>query len=343
MDAEVLTRLLDETRRRLNLTRGAPPQVQRVLEHPEGQLHAIVPDRAEKSQCIGPGGKIVAELAQRIGKDVAFHGSDELALRQVRLRASKSRIHEIKERVESENQSLLTVFERLIDLEIAFPVQSVHDYEAYHKNGEVAASYSGGVDSSAALVILERAQVDCKAYTVSPDPRILPPPDIDAIREFCRQIRLDCQIIHAPNLTQDIMNRAKEGLIHPCGECHATIMGKVIEEATSNGHHMIVTGQSLPTGRQAIQELGGIIQIHLPALLSLTKYRMKEILKKRGFPPHRERFGCNFLSRLHNDGWSMIGPSVYRILRELEAGILTSGESLRLIKSVAKQSMKSKK
>ncbi len=343
MDAVEMERLLEDTRKSLDLDRGENPQVRRVIEHPEGQLHAIVPDRAEKSQCIGPGGRLAAKIARQIGKDVAFHGADELALRRVRLEASKHRLHEIMTTSKFSDNNLFRWLEDLITLEIAFPVQSLHDYQPDNNKGLAAVAYSGGVDSSAALVILRDAEMESVAYTISPHPQVLAPPDISAIVEVCEKLDATCRIVEVPSMIGGIMEKSRQGRIHPCGDCHIALMAKVIEEAKADGHNIIVTGQSLPTGRQALQEQDGMLQIHLPALLSLTKYRMTDILKHRGFSPRRETFGCNFLRNLHNMGWGMVGPSVYRILRELEAGVLNSRQAWRFIKKVAKPSMKNRR
>ncbi|MHA1577262.1 MAG: hypothetical protein ACTSU3_07860, partial [Candidatus Thorarchaeota archaeon] len=50
--------------------------------------------------------------------------------------------------------------------------------------------------------------------------------------------------------------------------------------------------------------------------------------------PQNERFGCNLVNQQHGKGWQFVGPSIFRVLRELQAGVLTTGKSLKLIRSI---------
>jgi predicted PP-loop superfamily ATPase len=102
-----------------------------------------------------------------------------------------------------------------------------------------------------------------------------------------------------------------------------------------------VTGEMLPSGRQALDLQENILIIHLPAALALSKYRTERISEESGKEIFRRKFGCNLVAKSHSKGWKNSGPSIFRVLRELEAGVLTTGQSLEYIKDIVRTSGKS--
>ena len=59
--------------------------------------------------------------------------------------------------------------------------------------------------------------------------------------------------------------------------------------------------------------------------------------EKSGKKLFRRKFGCNLVAKSHSKGWQNVGPSIFRVLRELEAGVLTTGQSLEYIKDIVRE------
>ncbi len=324
--------LIHEIRNELDLTRGVAPRIERMYEH-DDNVHLIVSDRAEKSLLLGPGGRIIGELAKRIGKRITVFGADELLLRRHRLELTLSRINEIGE-VSPFQESILQILECLVKKEIDYPNHKIEQDFSFHPEQEVVLAFSGGVDSTASAVLLKESGIRVNAVMIDNGVQYHNPRDIKLAEEWCNNQSITITKLPFGNENCDIIERVNAGLIHPCGECHARIMSNVREYAKRERYQVIVTGEMLPSGRQAITLDNGLMTIHLPAALALTKYRTETISQESGKALFRRKFGCNLVTRSHAKGWKNIGPSIFRVLRELEAGILTTGQGLDYIKNI---------
>ena len=160
------------------------------------------------------------------------------------------------------------------------------------------------------------------------------PREIEHAEEWCLSHDITITKLPLYNENCDLVERVEAGRVHPCGECHVRIMDYVREYAIKENYDVIVTGEMLPSGRQAITLDDSLMTIHLPAALALTKYRTETISEDNGKTLFRRKFGCNLVAKSHTKGWKNIGPSVFRVLRELEAGVLTTGQSLDYIKNI---------
>jgi predicted PP-loop superfamily ATPase len=114
------------------------------------------------------------------------------------------------------------------------------------------------------------------------------------------------------------------------------ILATLLRYAAESDHSVVVTGELLPGGRQAIVKTGNLLIVHLPAALSLTKHRTEHISEAYGRRIPRRQFGCRLVADTHAKGWMNVGPSIKRVLRELQAGILTTGQALEYIKAIVK-------
>ena len=120
-------------------------------------------------------------------------------------------------------------------------------------------------------------------------------------------------------------------------------MSAIRQYATEIGADVLLTGEMLPTGRQSIEFDEEMLVVHLPAALAMSKYLTKEYYAQEAEPKDANRFGCQFLAQRHREGWKNCGPSIFRVLRELQGDVLTTGEALELVKSILIPAFKSMK
>jgi predicted PP-loop superfamily ATPase len=336
MNPESIIALVQTIRSELRLKRGVVPSITRIYTRTDGSLHIITSDRSEKSLLVGPGGRVAAELSKRLAVPVTVYGDDELLLRKHKLTLTLARIEQVIASCTKMQQGVLQALGKRIEYEFKFPENNIIIDESADQNIRIAVAFSGGADSSASLVILKESGFRPDPIMVDLGYTFLNPRETTKMRDWCSQNGLKPILIQPKNTILNIVQRAKEGRIHPCGECHTLILDSVREYAIENGYSVIVTGELLPTGRQAIEDSGQLITIHLPGALALTKHRTEAIARESGKVTNRRTFGCCLLNESHESGWKMTGPSMFRVLRELEAGILTSGQALEYIKSIVK-------
>ncbi len=339
MKPELISSLVQDIRNELGLDRGVSPIIRQVFAHPDGSLHIVTSDRSEKSLLLGPGGRVSAELAKRVMQPVTIYGEDDLLLRKHRLQLTLSHINELTSSTSAETHwSVLQGLQKLIAQELKFPEENIAFDKSIGRGARVAVAFSGGIDSSAALVILKECGFEPEAIVVDLRHVFLDQNEMAEMVEWCSHLEVKLTRIPQDERTSEVVRRAREGKIHPCGECHALILASLQRYATENNHSVLVTGELLPGGRQAIIENGEILTIHLPAALSLTKHRTEHISKVYGRSISRKLFGCRLVADTHVKGWKNVGPSINRVLRELQAGILTDGQALEYIKSIVKRS-----
>lgn len=340
MDSKKINEWIMEIRNNLELTRGVDPIVENIVET-EDTVTVIVGDRAEKSQCIGPGGRIAAELSKKINKQVSILSLTEIEVRKRRLELTLQRIDELKKQT-SVHDSFLEYLENRITFEIDHPYSINLQIDAKKKDQRlILVAYSGGTDSSASLLLLKRWGYNPLAVTSDAGPRILPPNLKEQIKEICSIVKVDHEFIDVSHDMQVTISGAIEGRFHPCGSCHSITMNSITEYALRKKIGILVTGELLPHGRQALEINGNLLLVHLPAALALTKFKTVSICGKEHLNTQSHQFGCQFLSQIHGTVPGMIQPSIDRVLRELEAGILTNGKALSYIKYILRQSNKS--
>ena len=334
MTASQILELVHAIREELNLTRGVPPRLENAYVHDDGSLHLVACDRAEKSLLLGPGGRVAAELAKRTGKKITIYGADEILLRKHRLRLTLSRIEEVAQELTSMQSTVLDCLRYLIEQELSYPDKQISIDSSIGQNLKVALAFSGGIDSTSAAMILKESGIIPVALMVRLDHQFQNPKDIKLAEEWCAQQNINLERIDIADGFSDVVDRVDSGRIHPCGECHNLIMGRVSEFTLQNNYEVLITGELLPSGRQAILLQGGLLTIHLPAALSLSKHRTETKAEKSGKQLFRRKFGCNLVAKSHCQGWKTIGPSIFRVLRELESGALTTGQGLDYIKDI---------
>jgi predicted PP-loop superfamily ATPase len=333
MNSSQISELIQSIRAELNLMRGVSPRIDEIYQHGE-RLHLIAPDRAEKSLLLGPGGRIAAELAKRTGLKITIYGADEILIKKHRLQLTKSRIGEILKQVTPSQITFLNHLQTLIDRELAYPAELNQIYSSKNEMPDVSLAFSGGVDSTASVMILKEGGIAPHAIMAELGHQFHNPKDIKQAEDWCDLQNIKMTKISLVNENNDLIERVDAGRVHPCGECHNRIMKRVKEYSIKNNYEVLVTGELLPSGRQSLDLQEKILIVHLPAALSLTKYRTERISEKSGRKVFRRKFGCNLVAKSHKKGWRNSGPSIYRVLRELEAGVLTTGQGLDYIKNI---------
>jgi predicted PP-loop superfamily ATPase len=337
MKAETILQVLAEIREELDLRRGTEPRISQVCTHADGSTHIIMSDRSEKSLMLGPGGRIVAELSRRINSPISVYSEEELILRKHRLELTLDRITELMNELTSDIQrDSLQILQSSIGEEMKFPQEMVNYPQLIHDQISVAVAFSGGADSSASMVILKKLGFEPEAIIIDLGPEFVNPRDLKKALDWCETQGIQWLKVSPLRKMENIIRRTQDGKIHPCGECHSIIIESVSKLASENGHSLLVTGELLPTGRQAIELTNSLLTIHLPASLALTKYRTEMIAATSGIHANQRTFGCLLVNQSHAFGWRSAGPSVFRVLRELEAGVLTTGQAQEYIKSIVK-------
>lgn len=340
MKVNQIADLVCSIRAELNLTRGVSPRIEKVFQHDDGSLHLIASDRAEKSLLLGPGGRVAAELAKQTGKKITVYGADEILLRKHRLQLTRSRIKEIMPMATSSQRSMLNYLQLMIEQEHTYPTQPMKYDPSSNQYPMVVLAYSGGVDSTSAAMILKESGIIPEAVMVNLGHEFQNPKDIKQAEDWCLQQNIRLTKLDSADENCDLIDRVDEGRVHPCGECHERILDRIRKYSIKSKHEIMVTGELLPTGRQAILLHEGLLIIHLPAALSLSKYRTESIAEKSGKKLLRRKFGCNLVAKSHSKGWKNVGPSVFRVVRELEAGVLTTGQGLEYIKDIIRHSQR---
>jgi len=333
---ESIRALVIEIRDELHLTRGVPPLISQVYEHYDGSIHIITPDRAEKSLLLGPGGRIAAELAKRTSMKITVYGEDEIILRRHRLKLALKRIEEVFQSASIEQQRFLEILKGMISNEYDFPETPIESKTTSVDNLKIGVAYSGGIDSTAATTILVENGFQPTAITVHLGEEFYSPYEIRKIGKWCEINGIHQVVITPMHRMSEIIQSTEEGKIHPCRKCHEIIFESLRDYASKEKYSIIVTGELLPNGRQSILQEEELMIIHLPACLALSKYRTELLAERSGRKMKGRKFGCKLVAHANKIGWRNIGPSIFRVLRELEGGILTTGQGLEYIKNILK-------
>ncbi|MBP1945772.1 7-cyano-7-deazaguanine synthase [Methanobacterium petrolearium] len=184
---------------------------------------------------------------------------------------------------------------------------------------------SGGVDSSASLIIAKILGFNPLAVTVNPGDIILP----SYFQESAEKLagKLGVEHIYLDVNMQELIDGSLEGRFHPCGRCSGIIEQTIMGFARENRIPFIIYGDLLSTGANSFQKEGEVLRINLPAVLSFKKGDVKDITNKWGVKK-RHSYGCPLLGVVHKKQPHMRRFSIQRVLRETRAGVLEPGEAL---------------
>lgn len=333
MDVESIEESLVRIREEQDLDRGVQPRISAIRTRESDAIEIVVPDRAEKSMCLGPGGSIVARLAQELQKHITVVAIEDEIIHRHRLHTTMVRIEEIWKDLSANHKAFLHRLKEAIEKRLER--EQVYGFPTL-KGSTPAVALSGGVDSCATMILLKEMGLRPVGVTVE----LLEEHENDLSQRRASDIckGLDCRqvVVKGSSEFREVIERTLEGRIHPCGDCHGLIISEALEAAKIHGLDTLVTGELLPTGRQSLVWRDGMLLVHLPAALALTKYNTRLLCKKKGFKAEPIRFGCSLVRCVHEKGWKGIRPSIYRVLRETQANVLTPGQSIQYVKSILK-------
>jgi predicted PP-loop superfamily ATPase len=204
-----------------------------------------------------------------------------------------------------------------------------HDDNKFDFTAVVA--LSGGVDSSASLVIAKMLGFNPVAVTVNPGDIILPRYFRESAENLTRKLGVRHHYLEVD--MKEVIDGSLEGRFHPCGKCSKTIEETIMAFIHENNIPFLIFGDLLSTGASSFQREGDVLRINLPAVLSLKKGDVKNIAFKWGVKT-RNGYGCPLIGEVHKKHLHMRRFSIQRVLRETRAGVLEPGEALDQIAGI---------
>lgn len=311
-----------------------------IVDEKKGNMYIITPDRPEKSSIIGKGGWVVGRLKEELQiNNIHVEAYTDVWIRQYRVMLALKKMEDILEK-KSFNKSpfhnlaylLRKRLDNAYDLTVLLDeLMNIEKEKTSVDNTRVLVALSGGVDSSFSLIVAQMIGFHPIAVTIDPGSIILPSHFRERINKLTKKLKVSHKYISVD--MDDIISDSLEGHFHPCGRCSKVIEFKVFEEARKNNIPIVIFGDLLSTGSQALLFQEGILRIHMPALLAATKGDVKSLVSNYGLKKNIV-YGCPLLREVHKTHNSMRRYSLQRILRETRAGVLEPGEALNLIMSL---------
>ncbi|RLE51242.1 MAG: hypothetical protein DRJ21_00555 [Candidatus Methanomethylicota archaeon] len=307
----------------------------------ERKLYIVCGDRADRSVLIGPGGRVVYEIARKLNYEIVIiRALTDILVSFERIRQSIEKARKVIEKIHDnrvkkviENKIIPLAKEHMRIVSRKWKVK-LNDIN-YSTDVKTVIAFSGGVDSAATLIYVKNIGLKNLSITVDPGPFIIPNHVKSKIIDFTRKNKIEHKFTNSIEEYDEIISKARSGHRIPCKACHEIIKRTVVREAIANDARIIFFGDLLPTGYHSIRLIGGeLIRINLPAFLALTKTDTIIISKIHGYGDTKLIYGCPLLrySMKKNRHFKYI--AIQRVLRETRAGILEPNQALELIKSI---------
>ena len=319
------------------------PQIKEVFFNEENrELLIITSDRPEKSLIIGKGGWVVGKLKEKLNVNkIHVEAYSDILIRNYRMELAYAKMDKIMsyhQNVKSQEplKNLFKFLKKRIEYPYSLDVLLKNflnpNLEKSSKLGFskplAVVALSGGVDSSFSLIIAKIMGFKPLAVTVNPGDIILPKYFRDNIEKLSKKLDVNHKYLEV-DISQ-VVKGALDGRYHPCGRCSKLIENTILDYAQKSDISLMIFGDLLATGSQAMNFKGDILRINLPALFSATKGETKALAGKFGVNS-TGRYGCPLLSEVHKKYGYMRRFSIQRILRETRTGVLESGEALDMI------------
>ena len=316
------------------------PKIEDVIQDSNNNiLYIIVSDRPDRSALIGYGGLIIKKIKREINvNEVTVIAKTDLLIKRKRISETIMKAKAIMKRrkIPQDIKEFLEILIEQLRLEKKFPPRIITEREKA-KNIKVLVAYSGGVDSTAALVLLKNMGFNVKAVTVDPGPFILPNWVRDNIAKAIKLLSIEHEFIKPIVDFHEIIEHAKEGTHMPCSLCYPVLTSSVYMHAVENGINIVAFGDLISTSKYSLDfplRKKFLLRVNLPGALALTKHDTK--LLSKGIVDWKPLYGCPLLrNSMKNHRW-MRYIAIERVLREVRAGILEPMDGLRYIKSILK-------
>lgn len=317
------------------------PEIKEI-HYEDDELTIIAPDRPEKSIIIGKGGWVVGKLREKLGiKSIHVISYTDLILKEYQLELSVKHLEKLlnKKQIPEEYTLVFTNLLELLKRKQEAPYNNNIIQKYVEKNikrenipqAKAIIALSGGVDSSFSTVMAKSLGFNVKSITIDPGTIILPKQFKYNIQNLTEAINIEHEYV--PTDMNEIITDALKGKIHPCGRCSKNIHTKIEEQLEKEDTTVMIFGDLLSTGSQAIVKHNDKIRINLPALLRMEKSEIKNIITKYNVKKIKG-YGCPLIVQVHKKYPQYKSFSIQRVLRETRAGILEPGEALELIRTI---------
>jgi len=316
-----------------------PEIVETHYDEANNALIVIAADRPDKSAILGPGGRVLKKMREELGLSwVGVRSKVDLEMKKIRLNIA---INSLLKVLESASEELRRIAEeRILPIlrnEQNYPRRELVKLEPAEKSLATVA-FSGGVDSFATLIILWKAGLNPNAVSIDPGTWVLPSKSKKEIDLLVSRLGVNHRYVQADEPFKDIFNRAMEGRIHPCGECHRAMESKILSIARENHTPILSFGDLLPTGSYSVYLIQpNVLRFNAGAALGLSKTDTIALARQHGHSGPSYAFGCPLLREFHKRYRYYRWPSVQRVLRETRAGVLEPSQALRYVKSIVRR------
>ena len=324
---------------------GVPRWVRILSAEVVGEnLVLTVLDRPDKTALIGTGGRLAILLAEELGvKGVYVTTLIDLVTVKLRVSSALNKLKPLTRRLTGKAFHPLLLLERCLVRRLKDPVRWVGEVVANLESAHeevvegCCVGLSGGVDSLATTLILRSIGVKPLAVTVNPGSIILPPRQLSIIRDSCRVMGVKSEFLKPvkPEEFEENVKMALEGRRHPCKRCSELIKSSVIRRARESRICVVFFGSLLPTGGFSIEVLeGGLVVIHLPAALALTKGLTSYIVRSFLGDVKPYPYGCPLLTECNRRYKSMKLVTIKRLLKKVRAGVMEPAEAMRRLRFI---------
>jgi predicted PP-loop superfamily ATPase len=335
--ASDISSLVQRFRSELGLSLSVTPKIADVCyDESMGTLTIIAEDRPDKSAILGPGGWVLKKLRKELNLNwVGVKSKTDLEVKKYRVNLAINRLNELSKKLSKELRRIIAG--RLLPLlknELKYPKRKLLELKPIDKS-VISVAFSGGVDSSSALIIASKLGLQPISVSINPGAWILPPEMKEVIDFVTSKMNIEHKYVEAGGFFKEIFNNAIQGRIHPCGKCHEAMEVLVSEFAEENDTPIISFGDLLPTGNYSSYIVKpNILRFNIVAAIALTKTDTIGIARSLGHPGASFIFGCPFLRKLHKKYPHYRWPSIQRVVRETRAGVLEPNQALEYIKGI---------
>ncbi len=337
----IILKTLKEIRVESKIASKQLPKIEyTLLDSDNNVLYVIVNDRVDRSSLIGYGGLIIRGLKRKLGiKELNVIAKTDLLVKRKRISNTIRKAKYIlkKRSINDDAKEFLKILIEQLELEKHFPPRVIIKNEGA-KNIKIIVAYSGGVDSTATLVILKKMGFNVEAVTVDPGPYIVPEHVRETIINVLEKLQVKHVFIKPIANYDDVVREAHKGFSMPCSLCYPIMANTIYDYALERKVHIVAFGDIISTSSYTIDFpfRKSVMRVNIPSAFALTKYDTVKLSQEAGIKLWKPVYGCPLLRySMKKHRWMRL-IAIERILRETRAGVLEPMVALRYIKSILK-------
>lgn len=336
-----ISNLIYNARSELGLClRLKPKIVETCYDRETDSLFIITADRSDKATVLGPRGWVLNLTQKHLRvSTIGVRSKLDLEVKKQRVKLATEQLRKLSKELDAPLKEIMD--SRLVPMlknELNYPARSFFERKPLKKPAIIIA-LSGGVDSTAALILAWKAGLNPIAITISPGTWLIPKETRRTINNIVSRLGVPHEYIPLTSEYKEMFKDALNGNFHPCGRCQSIIARRIIEIAKDKKIPIICFGDLLPTGTHSsylVEE--NLVRVNLPAANSLAKIDTILIARKFGHPGASFIYGCPLLREVHRKSPQLCYVSIRRVLRETRAGILEPGQALKYVKNIMRPS-----